>query len=81
MDNFHGAMVPEFERTATIATTVISRPPGRIILDAGSKSVGGAEDSSILGSGLPVDPLRRGAHAFESSDDAPALGDVVTRPG
>ena len=40
MDNFHGPMVPGFEHALTVQTTVISRPPGRIIVDAGSKSVG-----------------------------------------
>ena len=39
MDNFHGRMVPDFEHALTIATTVISRPQGRLIVDAGSKSV------------------------------------------
>jgi D-serine deaminase-like pyridoxal phosphate-dependent protein len=77
MDNFHGALVPEFERAVTIATTVISRPPGRIILDAGSKSVGGAEDSSILGSELPVIRFDEEHGIFEASEDGPALGQVV----
>lgn len=40
MDNFHGRMVGGFEQAATIATTVISHPPDRVIVDAGNKSVG-----------------------------------------
>jgi D-serine deaminase-like pyridoxal phosphate-dependent protein len=39
MDGFHGGMISGFEPALTIATSVISRPPGRLIVDAGSKSV------------------------------------------
>ena len=48
MDNFHGTRVPGgFEHALTIATTVISRPPNRLIVDAGNKSIG-------IGGGLPL---------------------------
>jgi D-serine deaminase-like pyridoxal phosphate-dependent protein len=41
MDNFHGNRVPGgFEYALTVATTVISRPPNRLIVDAGNKSIG-----------------------------------------
>lgn len=54
MDNFHAAMAPEFEHALTVAATVISRPPGRLIVDAGNKSVGIGGGPSILGSDLEV---------------------------
>jgi D-serine deaminase-like pyridoxal phosphate-dependent protein len=49
MDNFHGRMVGGFEHSLTVQSTVISRPPGRVIVDAGSKSVGDGEIASIVG--------------------------------
>jgi D-serine deaminase-like pyridoxal phosphate-dependent protein len=52
MDNFHGQMVPGFEHSLTVQTTVISRPVDRVIVDAGSKSVGDGEISSIVGHDL-----------------------------
>jgi D-serine deaminase-like pyridoxal phosphate-dependent protein len=52
MDNFHGRMVPDFEPALTVATTVISRPPGRLIVDAGNKSVGIGGGPSLMGAGL-----------------------------
>jgi D-serine deaminase-like pyridoxal phosphate-dependent protein len=52
MDNWHATMAPQFEHALTVATTVISRPPGRLIVDAGNKSVGIGGGPSILGSSL-----------------------------
>jgi D-serine deaminase-like pyridoxal phosphate-dependent protein len=49
MDNFHAAMVGGFEHSLTVQTTVISRRPNRVIVDAGSKAVGDGEMSSIVG--------------------------------
>lgn len=49
MDNFHAAMVEGFEHSLTVQSSVISRRPGRIILDAGSKSMGDGEMASIVG--------------------------------
>jgi D-serine deaminase-like pyridoxal phosphate-dependent protein len=54
MDNFHGRMVPAFEHALTVATTVISRPAGRLIVDAGSKSVDIGGDPLLVGADLPV---------------------------
>ena len=51
MDNFHGAMVGGFEHSLTVQATVISRPPDRVILDAGNKSMGAGEMASIVGHG------------------------------
>ena len=49
MDNFHGRMVPGFEHSLTIQATVISRQSGKVIVDAGNKSVADPADVSIVG--------------------------------
>jgi D-serine deaminase-like pyridoxal phosphate-dependent protein len=49
MDNFHGAMVGDFEKALTVSTTVISRPHDRVIVDAGNKSLGAPALSTIIG--------------------------------
>lgn len=49
MDEFHGAMASEFEQAVTVATTVISRRPDRVIVDAGNKSVGAPSLATIAG--------------------------------
>jgi D-serine deaminase-like pyridoxal phosphate-dependent protein len=53
MDNFHGRRVPGgFEYALTVATTVISRAPDRLIVDAGNKSIGVGGGPTIAGSDL-----------------------------
>lgn len=54
MDNFHGAMVPGFEHSLTIAATVISRQSGKVIVDAGNKSVADPADVTMVGHHHPV---------------------------
>src|SRR6201995_688867 len=54
MDNFHGRMVPGFEHSLTIAATVISRQSGKVIVDAGNKSVADPADVTIAGHDLAV---------------------------
>jgi D-serine deaminase-like pyridoxal phosphate-dependent protein len=54
MDNFHGRMVPGFEHSLTIAATVISRQSGKVIVDAGNKSVADPADVTMVGHDLPV---------------------------
>ena len=49
MDNYHGQMVPGFERSLTIQASVISRQSGQVIVDAGSKSVADPADVTIVG--------------------------------
>ncbi len=49
MDNFHGQMVPDFEHSLTIQATVISRQSGKVIVDAGNKSVADPADVTIVG--------------------------------
>jgi len=54
MDNFHGKMVPGFEHSLTIQATVISRQSGKVIVDAGNKSVADPADVTIAGHDLTV---------------------------
>jgi D-serine deaminase-like pyridoxal phosphate-dependent protein len=49
MDNFHGKMVPHFEHSLTIQASVISRQSGRVIVDAGNKSVAAPDEVTIVG--------------------------------
>ena len=53
MDNFHASRVSGgFEFALTVAATVISRPPNRLIVDAGNKSIGVGGGPSLVGSDL-----------------------------
>jgi D-serine deaminase-like pyridoxal phosphate-dependent protein len=54
MDNFHGVMVPDFEHSLTVQATVISRQSGKVIVDAGNKSVADPDDVTITGHDLTV---------------------------
>ncbi len=49
MDNFHARMAPGFEHSLTIQATVISRQSGKVIVDAGNKSVAAPADVTIAG--------------------------------
>jgi D-serine deaminase-like pyridoxal phosphate-dependent protein len=49
MDNFHARMAPGFEHSLTIQATVISRQSGKVIVDAGNKSVAAPADVTIVG--------------------------------
>jgi D-serine deaminase-like pyridoxal phosphate-dependent protein len=52
MDNFHGAMIGDFDYALTVLTTVISRRPDRVIIDAGNKSMGAPALATIRGHDL-----------------------------
>jgi D-serine deaminase-like pyridoxal phosphate-dependent protein len=49
MDNFHGRMVSGFEHSLTVQATVISRQSGKVIVDAGNKSVADPANVTIAG--------------------------------
>jgi D-serine deaminase-like pyridoxal phosphate-dependent protein len=49
MDNYHGQMTPGFEHSLTVQATVISRASGKVIVDAGNKSVAAPDDVTIVG--------------------------------
>jgi D-serine deaminase-like pyridoxal phosphate-dependent protein len=78
MDNFHAAMVGDFEPALTVATTVISRRSDRVIVDAGNKSVGAPALASIRGHDLPVMRSDEEHGIFVASSDVGlSVGDVV----
>jgi D-serine deaminase-like pyridoxal phosphate-dependent protein len=49
MDNYHDPMAPGFEHSLTVQASVISRPGGRVIVDAGSKSVADPAYVTVVG--------------------------------
>ena len=52
MDRYHDRMVGGFAPALTVLATVISRPPGRLVTDCGSKSIGDPDISVVLGHDL-----------------------------
>jgi D-serine deaminase-like pyridoxal phosphate-dependent protein len=77
MDGLHGHMAPEFGHALSVAATVISRPPDRVILDAGNKSMGAGELSTIRGHDLRPFRFDEEHGIFEAGDTTLAVGDVV----
>jgi D-serine deaminase-like pyridoxal phosphate-dependent protein len=78
MDNFHGRMVPGFEHSLTVRATVISRPRDRVIVDAGNKSMGAGDLSTIVGHPLPALRFDEEHGIFDASGGSPLrVGDVV----
>jgi D-serine deaminase-like pyridoxal phosphate-dependent protein len=78
MDNFHGAMVGDFEHALKVVATVISRPPDRIIVDAGNKSLGAPALTTIAGHDLPVHRFDEEHGIFAATPaDGLRVGDVV----
>lgn len=75
MDNMHAPMAPTFEHALTVATTVISRPPGRLITDAGNKSVVVHGGPTLIGVDLPAYRFDE-EHGLFAADgpDVPAIG-------
>ena len=78
MDNFHGKMVPGFEHSLTIQATVISRQSGKVIIDAGNKSVADPADVTIVGHDLTVFRFDEEHGIFTVADGSPlVVGDAV----
>ena len=78
MDNFHGPMATDFEHALTVLTTVISRPPDRVIIDAGNKSLGAPALSTIRGHNLAVLRVDEEHGVFIADASYPLhVGDVV----
>lgn len=75
MDNFHGRMVSDFENALTVATTVVSRTPDRVIVDAGNKSVGVWALATLVGSDAPVIRFDEEHGVFGLGSSPPRLGD------
>jgi D-serine deaminase-like pyridoxal phosphate-dependent protein len=79
MDNYHDHMAPGFEHSLTIQASVISRPDGRVIVDAGSKSVADPADVTVVGhDGLTVVRFDEEHGVFAAPEgSALAVGDSV----
>jgi len=78
MDNFHSAMVGDFEPALTVLTTVVSRRPERVIVDAGNKSMGAPAVASIRGHDLDVLRFDEEHGIFAATPASGlAVGDVV----
>jgi D-serine deaminase-like pyridoxal phosphate-dependent protein len=78
MDNFHGPMATDFEHAVTVLTTVISRPPDRVIVDAGNKSLGAPALSTIRGHNLAILRVDEEHGIFIADASYPLhVGDVV----
>lgn len=78
MDVFHGSMVGDFENSLFVASTVISRRPDRVVLDAGNKSIGAPDLARIRGHDLANHRFDE-EHGIFVADAATSLrvGDVV----
>jgi D-serine deaminase-like pyridoxal phosphate-dependent protein len=78
MDNFHGQMVPGFEHSLTIQATVISRQSGKVIVDAGNKSVADPADVTIIGHDHKVLRFDEEHGIFDAAGGSPLrVGDPV----
>ena len=78
MDAFHGSMVGDFENSLFVASTVISRRPDRIVLDAGNKSLGAPALSTMRGHDLKAMRFDEEHGLFIAEPDYPLhVGDVV----
>ena len=78
MDNFHKPMAGEFEHAVTVLATVISRPPDRVIVDAGNKSLGAPALSTIAGHDNAGFRFDEEHGVFVAGPDEPLrVGDVV----
>ena len=78
MDNFHFPMAGDFEKALTVLATVISRPPDRVIVDAGNKSLGAPALSTMRGHDLKALRFDEEHGIFVADAGYPLkVGDVV----
>jgi D-serine deaminase-like pyridoxal phosphate-dependent protein len=78
MDNFHSPMAGDFENALTVLATVISRPPDRVIVDAGNKSLGAPALTTMRGHDLTAMRFDEEHGIFVADARYPLhLGDVV----
>lgn len=78
MDGFHAGIAGGFEPALQVVTTVISTPPGRAIVDAGSKSVADPNLARVVGWDLPVLRFDEEHGILAAVGPRPAVGDIVT---
>lgn len=77
MDRFHSGVEGGFQHALRVVSTVISSHPDRFVIDAGSKTIGDADDAAIVG----MDAANLGADEehgrFAAARSRVAVGDVV----
>jgi D-serine deaminase-like pyridoxal phosphate-dependent protein len=74
MDAFHSGLEGGFEHAVHVGTTVISRAPGRLIVDVGSKTVAAPELSTLVGLDVPVLRFDEEHGIFEATSPEPPVG-------
>jgi 3-hydroxy-D-aspartate aldolase len=81
MDGMHSGMISDFEPALTVATSVISRPHGRLIVDAGSKSV--ADEGTLTWPEIPSLRFDEEHGIFMAADglDVPLGAPLAMIPG
>jgi D-serine deaminase-like pyridoxal phosphate-dependent protein len=77
MDAFHSGLEGGFEHALHVGTTVISRAPGRLIVDVGSKTVAASELCRLEGHDLAVVRFDEEHGIFAASAPAPRVGDFL----
>jgi len=71
-------MAGDFEYAVTVLATVISRPPDRVIVDAGNKSLGAPMLSTVAGEDLKAMRMDEEHGVFVARpDERLRVGDVV----
>lgn len=77
MDAFHSGLEGGFEQALTVATTVISRAAGRLIVDAGGKTMAAPALTRIVGNGSAVLRFDEEHGIFASTSPEPRVGAVL----
>ena len=77
-DRFHSGVEGGFEPALGVLTTVLSRHPDRIVVDAGSKSVAAADLAAIAGRDAANLGFDEEHGRFAALPGGPEPGDVVT---
>ena len=77
-DRFHSGVEGGFEPALGVLTTVLSRHPDRIVVDAGSKSVADADRAAIAGHDAANLGFDEEHGRFAAIPGGPEPGDVVT---
>jgi D-serine deaminase-like pyridoxal phosphate-dependent protein len=77
MDAFHSGLEGGFEHAVHIGTRVISRAPGRLIVDVGSKTVAAATLARLVGYDLPVFRFDEEHGIFDATAPEPRVGSYL----
>ena len=78
MDGEYAGMAPTFEHAISVQATVISRAGGRLVIDAGSKSIGDGMQARIVGSSLTPLQFDEEHGIFDASAGSPVKWATVS---